>query len=38
VRERVGSISQKVLTQTLRRLERDGLITRTLYPQVWSTT
>jgi len=34
VRERVEGISQKVLTQTLRRLERDGLITRTLYPQV----
>jgi DNA-binding HxlR family transcriptional regulator len=34
VLERVGGISQKVLTQTLRMLERDGLITRTLYPQV----
>jgi DNA-binding HxlR family transcriptional regulator len=34
VLERVEGISQKVLTQTLRRLERDGLITRTLYPQV----
>jgi DNA-binding HxlR family transcriptional regulator len=34
VLERVSGISQKVLTQTLRTLERDGLITRTLYPQV----
>ena len=34
VLERVQGISQKVLTQTLRTLERDGLVTRTLYPQV----
>ena len=34
VLERVEGISQKVLTQTLRQLERDGLLTRTLYPQV----
>lgn len=34
VLERVEGISQKVLTQTLRSLERDGLISRTLYPQV----
>jgi DNA-binding HxlR family transcriptional regulator len=34
VHERVEGISQKVLTQTLRQLERDGLISRTLYPQV----
>lgn len=32
--ERVEGISQKVLTQALRTLERDGLVTRTLYPQV----
>jgi DNA-binding HxlR family transcriptional regulator len=32
--ERVEGISQKVLTQTLRTLERDGLIIRTLYPEV----
>lgn len=30
----IGGISQKMLTQTLRNLERDGLITRTLYPEV----
>lgn len=34
VLERVEGISQKGLTQTLRALEREGLITRTLYPQV----
>jgi len=34
VLERVDGISQKMLTQTLRALERDGLVTRTLYPQV----
>ncbi len=34
VLERVEGISQKVLTQTLRTLEADGLVTRTLYPQV----
>ncbi|MEM7771509.1 MAG: helix-turn-helix domain-containing protein [Cyanobacteria bacterium P01_A01_bin.37] len=27
-------ISQKMLTQTLRKLERDGLLTRTLYTEV----
>ncbi|MGO4483930.1 transcriptional regulator [Rhizobium pisi] len=32
--ERVEGISQKVLTQTLRTLENDGLVIRTLYPQV----
>jgi DNA-binding HxlR family transcriptional regulator len=32
--ERIEDISQKMLTQTLRKLERDGLVTRTLYPQV----
>jgi DNA-binding HxlR family transcriptional regulator len=34
VLERVEGISQKVLTQALRTLERYRLITRTLYPQV----
>lgn len=34
VLERVEDISQKVLTQTLRTLESDGLVIRTLYPQV----
>ena len=30
----IGGISQKMLTQTLRGLERDGIIHRTLYPEV----
>jgi DNA-binding HxlR family transcriptional regulator len=31
---RVPSISQRMLTVTLRGLERDGLVRRTMYPQV----
>ncbi len=30
----VGGISQKVLTQTLRNLERNGFVTRTVFPEV----
>lgn len=30
----IDGISQKMLTQTLRELERDGLISRTVYPEV----
>jgi DNA-binding HxlR family transcriptional regulator len=32
--EAIGDISQKMLTQTLRAMERDGLIERTVYPVV----
>lgn len=34
IARRIDGISQKMLTQTLRGLERDGLVIRTLYPQV----
>ncbi|MCB9377252.1 MAG: helix-turn-helix transcriptional regulator [Holophagales bacterium] len=34
LRRRVDGISQKMLTKTLRQLERDGLVTRTVYPEV----
>lgn len=30
----IGGISQKMLSHTLRQLERDGLVTRTVYAQV----
>lgn len=32
--EAIGDISQKMLTQTLRAMERDGLVARTVYPVV----
>ena len=32
--ELVGGVSQKMLTKTLRQMERDGLLTRTVYPIV----
>ena len=34
LRERIGDISQKMLTKTLRQLERDGLVTRRVFPVV----
>lgn len=34
ISQRIDGISQKMLTQTLRALERDGLVTRTVYPVI----
>ena len=34
IRRRVDGVSQKMLTQTLRALERDGLVTRTVHAEV----
>lgn len=34
LKRRVGGISQKMLTQTLRQMERDGLVERTVHPVI----
>lgn len=34
LRRALGSISQRMLTMTLRALERDGLVTRTVFPTI----
>jgi DNA-binding HxlR family transcriptional regulator len=34
LRDGIGRVAPKVLTQTLRRMERDGLITREVYPEI----
>jgi DNA-binding HxlR family transcriptional regulator len=34
LRREIGGISQKMLTTTLRQLERDGMVTRTVYPTI----
>jgi DNA-binding HxlR family transcriptional regulator len=30
----IPNVSKKMLTQTLRRMERDGMVTRTVYPVI----
>ena len=34
IQRRIGGISQRMLTLTLKRLEMDGIVTRTLFPSV----
>lgn len=34
LRRRIEGISQRMLTETLRQLERDGIVRRTIYPEV----
>ena len=34
IQRRIGGISQRMLTLTLKRLETDGIVTRTLFPSV----
>ncbi|WP_245969283.1 winged helix-turn-helix transcriptional regulator [Williamsia muralis] len=34
LRDMIGVVTPKVLTQTLRALERDGLVTRTVYAEI----
>ncbi len=34
LRRAIGNVSQRMLTLTLRGLERDGLVTRTVYPTI----
>lgn len=34
IKRSIGDISQRMLTQTLRSLERDGFISRKIYPQI----
>lgn len=34
IQEKIGGISQKMLTTTLRSLERDDLVTRTVFPTI----
>ncbi|GAA1129175.1 helix-turn-helix domain-containing protein [Kribbella jejuensis] len=34
LRDGIGQVAPKVLTQTLRRMERDGLLTREVYPEI----
>ncbi|MCU0434726.1 MAG: helix-turn-helix transcriptional regulator [Bacteroidia bacterium] len=34
LKHKIGDVSQRMLTVTLRNLENDGLLTRTIYPEI----
>jgi DNA-binding HxlR family transcriptional regulator len=34
LKRQINGVSQRMLTLTLRNLERDGLVTRTIYPEI----
>ncbi len=34
LKRKINGVSQRMLTLTLRNLERDGLVTRTIYPEI----
>lgn len=34
IKREIGDISQRMLAQTVRRLEQDGFVTRTVYPTI----
>jgi DNA-binding HxlR family transcriptional regulator len=34
IKRRVGGVSQRMLTETVRGLERDGILLRTVYPTI----
>jgi DNA-binding HxlR family transcriptional regulator len=34
IKRRIGNVSQRMLTETVRSLERDGILSRTVYPTI----